>query len=227
MYHFGAKAPNPAGIPRYDPLWAPGTYGCGGCDVYSDRKVDIKDLNPAAKHDVAITNVEPSKTSVGKGYIMTVNVTVENQGDYTETFNVTAYADSLPIGMQTLTLTSKSSTQTTFNWNTSGFAQHSYTIKATAETVEDETDTADNTLSDGTVGVGVPCDVTGPAAGVPDGICNMRDIGYFCDKFGTTPSSPGWDPNCDVTGPTPKVPDDIVNMRDIGEACSNFGNTDP
>ncbi len=225
--HLGAKAPNPAGIPRYDPLWAPGTYGCGGCDVYSDRKVDIKDLNPAATHDVAITNVEPSKTSIGKGYIMTVNVTVENQGDYTETFNVTAYADSLPIGMQTLTLTSKSSTQTTFNWNTSSFAQNSYIIKATAETVEEETDTVDNTLSDGTVTVGVPCDVTGPTPGVPDGVCNMRDIGYFCSKFGTTPSSPGWDSNCDVTGPTPKVPDNIVNMRDIGEACSNFGNIDP
>jgi hypothetical protein len=85
----------------------------------------------------------------------------------------------------------------------------------------------------GALRVGVPCDVTGPEnpSGSrkypPDGVCNMRDIGYFCSKFGTTPSSPGWDPNCDVTGPTPKVPDNIVNMRDIGEACRNFGNKDP
>ena len=65
-------------------------------------------------------------------------------------------------------------------------------------------------------------DVTGPTTGVPDGIVNMRDIGYFASKFMTTPSSPNWDPRCDVTGPIPGVPDGIVNMRDIGRAVSDF-----
>ena len=41
-------------------------------------------------HDVAVTNVAPSKTVVGQGFSATINVTVANQGDYTETFNVTA-----------------------------------------------------------------------------------------------------------------------------------------
>jgi hypothetical protein len=45
-------------------------------------------------HDVAITNVTPSKTVVGQGYSMNVNVTVANQGDFTETFNVTLYAQN-------------------------------------------------------------------------------------------------------------------------------------
>jgi hypothetical protein len=43
-------------------------------------------------HDVAIVNIAPSKTVVGQGYNMNVNVTVANQGEYTETFNVTLYA---------------------------------------------------------------------------------------------------------------------------------------
>ena len=45
-------------------------------------------------HDVAITKVSPSKTFVGQSYSTSINVTAENQGDYTETFNVTLYADS-------------------------------------------------------------------------------------------------------------------------------------
>ena len=41
--------------------------------------------------DVAITEVEPSKTVVGQGYTVHVMVTVENQGNSPITFNVTAY----------------------------------------------------------------------------------------------------------------------------------------
>jgi len=48
--HFGAKAPDPAKIPPYDPKWAPGCYGYGGCDVAGDRKVDMRDIGFAAAH---------------------------------------------------------------------------------------------------------------------------------------------------------------------------------
>jgi len=42
-------------------------------------------------HDIAVTNVTPSKTVVGQNYSLSIHVTVENQGDTTEAFNVTAY----------------------------------------------------------------------------------------------------------------------------------------
>jgi hypothetical protein len=48
-------------------------------------------------HDIATTNVTPSKTVIGQNYSLSIYVTVENQGDYTETFNVTARAD--PVGI--------------------------------------------------------------------------------------------------------------------------------
>ncbi|MEM3616529.1 MAG: ABC transporter substrate-binding protein [Candidatus Bathyarchaeia archaeon] len=48
--HFGAKAPDPAATPPYDPRWAPGTYGCGGSDIYGDRKIDMRDIGLASKH---------------------------------------------------------------------------------------------------------------------------------------------------------------------------------
>jgi len=43
-----------------------------------------------AVSDVAVTCVVPSKTVVGQGYSLNINVTVENQGEATETFGVVA-----------------------------------------------------------------------------------------------------------------------------------------
>jgi hypothetical protein len=44
------------------------------------------------EHDVAVTNVQPSETIVGQGQTVKIDVTVENHGNITETFNVSAYA---------------------------------------------------------------------------------------------------------------------------------------
>jgi len=48
--HFGAKAPDVARTPPYDPKWAPGNYGAGGPDVYGDRKIDMRDIGFACAH---------------------------------------------------------------------------------------------------------------------------------------------------------------------------------
>ena len=47
---FGAKAPDPSRVPPYDPRWAPGTYGCGGCDVYGDRIINMRDVGFECAH---------------------------------------------------------------------------------------------------------------------------------------------------------------------------------
>ena len=54
----------------------------------------------AQNHDVAISNVIPVKTIVGQNYTTLVYVLVENQGDFTETFNVTAYYGGTPISTE-------------------------------------------------------------------------------------------------------------------------------
>jgi hypothetical protein len=48
--HFGAATPDTSKSQPYDPRWAPGTYGCGGCDLVGDRKVDMRDVAFAAAH---------------------------------------------------------------------------------------------------------------------------------------------------------------------------------
>jgi len=96
-------------------------------------------------HDVAITNVSPYKTIVGQGLSLKINVTAENPGGYTETFNVTLYANTTSIATQTITLTSGNSTTITLTWNTTGVPYGNYTITANATAVPGETDTTDNT----------------------------------------------------------------------------------
>jgi len=187
---------------------------------FADNNITI--LFPG--HDVAVIDIEPFKTLVGQGYSMYVAFTAKNYGIFDETFNTTVYANTTIITIQTVTLGSGESYRFTSQWNTTGYIRSNYAISAYAEPVANETNTDDNTLVGGTVQVGVPCDVTGLVDGVPDGVTNMRDIGYITNRYGTRPGSPNWNPNADVAGPTPRLPDGTVNMRDIGEACANFGN---
>ena len=204
----------------------------GICDTPYTIDVDNQDqyplMNPHAnQHNVAVTNVTPSKTVVCQGYSMSVNVTVENQGNYTETFNVTAYYNSNVINYTTVTnLPPGEETTVTFTWNTTGVAKGNYTIKAIADTVLDETDTDDNTKVDDWVIVSMVGDLTGPD-GWPDGKCDMRDIRKVAKLFGVNYPDPNYEPNCDVTGPTAGVPDGKIDMRDIRGVAKHFGEIDP
>ena len=88
-------------------------------------------------HDVAVVNLVASESNI--------NVTVENQGTHVETFNVSTYYRLLTdplIGTQTITLEPGAKATLTFAWTppTSG----RYKIRAEANIVPEETDTADN-----------------------------------------------------------------------------------
>ncbi len=66
--------------------------------IYFESTLSVHDtIVQYAIVDIATTNVTPHKTVVGQGYCTSINVTVENQGNYTETFKVFAYYDELVI----------------------------------------------------------------------------------------------------------------------------------
>jgi len=106
-------------------------------------------------HDIAITDVKASPTRVIPGDPTTITVTVENQGDFTETFTVTTfYDDTAAAPSQTVTnLAAKTSTTLSFTWHTSGVGVGEYTIRAAASTVLGEGDTSDNTFVDGKIAI--------------------------------------------------------------------------
>ena len=95
-------------------------------------------------HDVAVTNIATSQGTIDQGLAVVINATVANFGGYAETFNVTVYANETKIGVQNVTLVSQSATVLTFTWNTTDFPLGVYVVKAEADKVTGETDTANN-----------------------------------------------------------------------------------
>ncbi len=111
--------------------------------------------NKEVIHDVAVTSVTPSKTSVLEGEFVNITVVVENQGTTAETFDVAVWYDYIGagtlltqrIGKKTVTnLENGTSTTLTFTWDTTGVKAGAHTITAVVTVLEGETDTADNTL---------------------------------------------------------------------------------
>ena len=96
-------------------------------------------------HDVAVLDVTYSPTNIHIGDIVEINVTVKNEGESPESFNVTSTYNDNQIAKHTVTnLMSNESIVLTFNWNTTGAAPGAYTLKAVADAVPNEDDTGDN-----------------------------------------------------------------------------------
>ena len=162
-------------------------------------------------HDIAVLNLTPSKTIVGKGYPLFINVTAQNQGNFTETFNLTVYCNTTVIETQTITLADEESTTSTFTWNTTGFAYGNYTITAYASPVPDETGTEDNTFVDGVIHLTIPGDVDG------DGDIDIYDVVKICSIYGVENGDLEYDANCDVND------DGKIDIYDVVIACSHYG----
>ena len=105
-------------------------------------------------YDLAVTNITLSQSIVEQGYNLGINVTIANEGDFTETFNVTAYANTNIIATFTnVTLTSGNSTTVIFTWNTTDVPYGNYAISAYAHPVPGEAYTSDNIFVDDVVEV--------------------------------------------------------------------------
>ena len=170
---------------------------------------------PSADHDVSVTTVAPINTAVGKGFMLNVSVTVANNGLFTETFNVTIYANGTQAApSQTVTNLNAGQTATlVFRWNTTGWIIGNYTLSATATTVLGEPNTANNTLVFGNINVMLPGDANG------DGVVNMRDIFYFLNSnvFNAFSGMARYNPQMDIDA------SGRIDTRDLLIIAINFG----
>jgi cytochrome c biogenesis protein CcdA len=126
-----------------------------------DRSIDESNLRgiidfylqPPSIHDVAVLSVTPTSNSITRGEILDINVTVKNEGNLTESFNVTAYyndanlIDILPVD----NLITGAEMSLIFQWNTTDVVEGNYNISARADNIENEADTQDNLRYDGVV----------------------------------------------------------------------------
>jgi hypothetical protein len=138
---------------------------------------------PFPNHDLAVTDVTPDKVLVAPGGIVKVNVTVTNEGDFTESFFdvfVEILYDGMPqLGVSPLrtvpSLASGYSKTITFTWDTTGLPEGTYTVIAKASIVHDEIDVYDNTFVNGIINV---------AAGVHDvAVTAVETFKTVCSKY--------------------------------------------
>ena len=124
-----------------------------------------------------------------------MSIDVANEGENTETFNVTAYANSSTIDTQQVNnLNATGQLTLTFTLNTTILAYGNYTISAKASLVPGETDVTDNTFIDGSVLITIPGDIN------CDFKVNPQDLAILAQAYGSKPDSANWNPNADING---------------------------
>ena len=138
--------------------WKVKIRGVKATDSQFELKVDLIKYEVAsmASPDVAVLGVTVSSTSVYAGEVVTITVTVRNDGGTTENFNVTAYYNNTQIGRKPVSnLASSANTTIEFSWNTTNVSAGTYTIEATADTIPGEMNITNNTYVYGTVKIDI------------------------------------------------------------------------
>jgi hypothetical protein len=88
------------------------------------------------KRQIAVVDLTCPRTFVRQNLTVPIKVTVENQGVYPETANITVFASSTPLSSQTCWLDIGDSLELNCDWNTAGFAYGNYTLEAMATLLE-------------------------------------------------------------------------------------------
>jgi len=95
-------------------------------------------------HDIEILGIEVS-SRLYINYANEIIVSVENNGDESESFNVTLYGNDTVIDVETVeNLAPRNVVNLTFKWNTTGLSPASYVLKAEADVVPGETNVENN-----------------------------------------------------------------------------------
>jgi parallel beta-helix repeat protein len=167
-------------------------------------------MNTWPSPDIAITSVALSKTIIDQGYSLDAKVSAANLGNFTETFNVTLYANTTAIATQTVTLANGSVTTITFAWNTRGFGHGNYTISAYAWPLPGEINIANNKFTYGSVKVTIPGDVDG------DFRVTILDVVRITSIYGHKQGDPNFNSNCDIDG------DGKITILDVVICTSHY-----
>jgi parallel beta-helix repeat protein len=97
-------------------------------------------------HDLAVTNITSSETTVIVGAPAFITVAIQNQGSFGETFDVYLYCNETYLSSQSAYVPAWASINLTFTWDTTGFTEGNYTLTAEVDQVTGEIDTTNNIL---------------------------------------------------------------------------------
>jgi len=122
-------------------------------ELHSSYSAEVK---IRVAHDIVVTSASASPSTVTVGGIVTISITVENQGKEIETFNVIAYYDGNTAATTTISDLAPDDEETfQLTWDTTGVTPKTYVIKVNASLAGDA-NPADNIRQDGSVRVDPP-----------------------------------------------------------------------
>ena len=122
-------------------------------NTFVNGYVEVRNIPPPIR-DVAIKNITTPSDFIYIGSTTSFDVTVKNDGETAESFNVILYYESNVIDTFYINDLSSGTERTiTFQWNLNNAQEGNYTISAYAIPVQGESDTEDNTLIYGKVKV--------------------------------------------------------------------------
>jgi serine protease len=116
-------------------------YGWGIVDAYAALNYEAEPV-----HDVAVLALD-APSEAYEGDLVSISVTVKNQGTYAEATTVSLTKNGVPIDSQPVSLNAGDSTIVSFDWDTTGASIADHILKAEVSTVSGETDIADNSLT--------------------------------------------------------------------------------
>ena len=189
--------------------------------VWSGNTADInydiyyKTSDQLLFHDVAVADIALSDDSVYQGVDVSIDVTAQNHGDFTEILTVDCYANATWIGNQVISLPSGGSTLLVFPWETSTFSPGRYYVNVTVAPVPNENiiNLNDNTLISDPMLLRILGDINA------DGRVDADDLSSLSAALGSAPGQPKWNEECDLDG------NSLVDVTDLYTLSLNYGRT--
>jgi hypothetical protein len=130
-------------------------------------QVGVMAKKPTIVHDIEVTYANCSKNEVYQGEIVSITVVIRNNGNLTESTNVSVYYDDVLIEKRLVSeLLAATGQVTVFQWNTTNVPNGTYEIIAKADPVEGEMNVANNVYYDGFVQIRLRPSPTVPSAAI-------------------------------------------------------------
>ncbi len=163
-------------------------------------------------YDVVITTLIPWKTIIFPGSCLGMTVTVMNNGNLPTNLNITLYTNNSDINRTQVYVAEDQSVNVTFTWNAMDAIEYEeYTLNVTADWLDGETNTLDNSLLYEDMRVVHPGDFDS------DRDVDIFDIVAIAIAYDSQLGDPGFDPNFDVNC------DNQISIFDIVAIAQFYG----